>query len=118
RLGEKSAMTFGANFSYYQSAFNRNRANSLEEDPFLNSLESSSLVSFQPGINFSFGKFDIGGFAENLFDYNLKNSTSVTEFNEKTYSGHLQYTHEFENGTRSEEHTSELQSRENLVCRL
>ena len=99
RLGEKSAMTFGANFSYYQSAFNRNRANSLEEDPFLNSLESSSLVSFQPGINFSFGKFDIGGFAENLFDYNLKNSTSVTEFNEKTYSGHLQYTHEFENGT-------------------
>ena len=98
RLGEKNAMTFGANFSYYQSAFNRDRANSLEEDPFLNSLESSSLVSFQPGINFSFGKFDIGGFAENLFDYNLKNSVSVTEFNEKTYSGHLQYTHEFENG--------------------
>jgi len=99
RLGVKSAMTFGANFSYYQSAFNRNRANSVEEDPLLNALESSSLVTFQPGINFSFGKFDIGGFAENLFDYNLKNSSSVTEFFEKTYSGHLQYTHEFENGT-------------------
>ncbi len=99
RLGEKSAMTFGANFSYYQSAFNRNRANSLEEDPLLNTLESSSLVSFQPGINFSFGQFDIGGFAENLFDYNLKNSESVTTFDEKTYSGHLQYTHQFENGT-------------------
>lgn len=99
RLGEKSAMTFGANFSYYQSAFNRDRANSIEEDPFLNTLESSSLVSFQPGINFSFGKFDIGGFAENLFDYNLKSSESITTFAEKTFSGHLQYTHEFEHGT-------------------
>ncbi|MBO0321015.1 PorP/SprF family type IX secretion system membrane protein [Muricauda sp. CAU 1633] len=98
RLGEESTFTFGANFSYYQSAFNQDRANTVEDDPFLNTLESSSLVSFQPGFNFSFGKFDIGGFAENLFDYNLKTSESVTDFAEKTYSGHLQYTHQFENG--------------------
>ncbi|WP_036380873.1 PorP/SprF family type IX secretion system membrane protein [Muricauda sp. MAR_2010_75] len=98
RLGEESTFTFGANFSYYQSAFNQDRANAVEDDPFLNTLESSSLVSFQPGFNFSFGKFDIGGFAENLFDYNLKTSESVTDFAEKTYSGHLQYTHQFENG--------------------
>lgn len=98
RLSPKSTFTFGANFSYYQSAFNQDRVNSVEVDPFLNTLESSSLVSFQPGFNFSIGNFDIGGFAENLFDYNLKNSQSVTDFNEKTYSGHLQYTHQFENG--------------------
>ncbi|MDC6365171.1 MULTISPECIES: PorP/SprF family type IX secretion system membrane protein [Flavobacteriaceae] len=98
RLSPKSNFTFGANFSYYQSAFNQDRANAVEDDPFLNDLESSSLISFQPGFNLSFGNFDIGGFAENLFDYNLKNSESVTEFNEKTYSGHLQYTHQFKNG--------------------
>jgi type IX secretion system PorP/SprF family membrane protein len=98
RLSPKSTFTFGANVSYYQSAFNQDRANSVEIDPFLNTLESSSLVSFQPGFNFSFGNFDIGGFAENLFDYNLKTSESVTDFNEKTYSGHLQYTHQFKNG--------------------
>ena len=97
RLSPKSTFTFGANFSYYQSAFNQERANAIEVDPFLNDLESSSLISFQPGFNFSFGNFDIGGFAENLFDYNLKTSESVTEFNEKTYSGHLQYTHQFKN---------------------
>ncbi|WP_222982599.1 PorP/SprF family type IX secretion system membrane protein [Flagellimonas meishanensis] len=97
RLSPKSNFTFGANFSYYQSAFNQDRANALEEDPLLNTLESSSLISFQPGFNLSFGQFDIGGFAENLFDYNLKSSESVTEFNEKTYSGHLQYTHQFKN---------------------
>nr|WP_288931123.1 PorP/SprF family type IX secretion system membrane protein [uncultured Allomuricauda sp.] len=99
RLSPKSTFTFGANVSYYQSAFNQDRVNSVEVDPFLNTLESSSLVSFQPGFNFSIGKFDIGGFAENLFDYNLKTSESVTDFNEKTYSGHLQYTHQFENGS-------------------
>lgn len=98
RLSPKSTFTFGANVSYYQSSFNQDRVNSVEVDPFLNTLESSSLVSFQPGFNFSLGRFDIGGFAENLFDYNLKTSESVTDFNEKTYSGHLQYAHQFENG--------------------
>ena len=98
RLSPKSTFTFGANISYYQSAFNQDRVNSVEVDPFLNTLESSSLVSFQPGFNFSVGRFDIGGYAENLFDYNLKTSESITDFNEKTYSGHLQYTHQFENG--------------------
>ena len=97
RLSPKSNFTFGANFSYYQSAFNQNRANTIDDDPFLNSIESTSLISFQPGFNISFGQFDFGGFAENLFDYNLKNSESVTEFNEKTYSGHIQYTHQFKN---------------------
>lgn len=97
RLSPKSNFTFGANFSYYQSAFNQDRANALQDDPFLNDLGSSSLISFQPGFNLSFGNFDIGGFAENLFDYNLKTSESVTDFNEKTYSGHLQYTHQFKN---------------------
>ena len=98
RLSPKNTFTFGANVSYYQSAFNQNRVNSVDVDPYLSTLESSSLVSFQPGFNFSFGNFDIGGFAENLFDYNLKTSESVTDFAEKTYSGHLQYTHQFKNG--------------------
>ncbi|WP_422349583.1 PorP/SprF family type IX secretion system membrane protein [Flagellimonas sp.] len=97
RLSPKSNFTFGANISYYQSSFNQDRANALDNDPFLNSLESSSLVLFQPGFNLSFGNFDFGGYAENLFDYNLKSSESVTEFDEKTFSGHLQYTHTFEN---------------------
>lgn len=104
RLSPKSNFTFGANFSYYQSALNQDRINAIEDDPFLNTLESSSLISFQPGFNLSISSFDIGGFAENLFDYNLKNSESVTEFNEKTYSGHLQYTHQFKNGAGLLEH--------------
>ena len=97
KLNDKSNFTFGANVSYYQSGFDNGRASTVEEDPFLAGLQDQSLLSFQPGFNLSYGKFDVGMFAENLFDYNLKNSESVTDFKDKTYSAHLQYTYQFEN---------------------
>ncbi|MGB5435158.1 MAG: type IX secretion system membrane protein PorP/SprF [Maribacter sp.] len=99
KLSDKSNFTFGANVSYYNSGFDQNRVTTVEEDPFLAGLQDSNLLSFQPGFNISYGKFDFGLFAENLFDYNLKTSESVTDFKDKTFSGHLQYTHEFENAT-------------------
>ncbi|MBD1260042.1 type IX secretion system membrane protein PorP/SprF [Maribacter polysiphoniae] len=99
KLSDKSNFTFGANVSYYNSGFDQNRVTTVEEDPFLAGLQDSNLLSFQPGFNISYGKFDFGLFAENLFDYNLKTSESVTEFKDKTFSGHLQYTHEFENAS-------------------
>ncbi|WP_297760221.1 type IX secretion system membrane protein PorP/SprF [uncultured Muriicola sp.] len=99
KLSDKSNFTFGANLSYYNSGFDQNRANPIENDPLLNGFQDVSLISFQPGFNLSYGKFDFGLFAENLFDYNLKTNESVSDFNEKTYSGHLQYTHQFENAS-------------------
>lgn len=95
KLNEKSNFTFGANISYYASGLDKNRVNVNDpDDPFLNG-ERNNLLQFQPGFNLSFGKFDVGAYAENLFDYNLKTSKSLTSFSEKTYSGHLQYTHRF-----------------------
>jgi len=99
KLSDKSNFTFGANFSYYNSGFDQNRVTTVEEDPFLAGLQDSNLLSFQPGFNISYDKFDFGIFAENLFDYNLKTSESVTAFKDKTFSSHLQYTHEFENAS-------------------
>ncbi len=100
KLSNKSNFTFGANISYYNSGFDQSRASTIDpDDPLLNGLQDSNLLSFQPGFNLSYGKFDFGVFAENLFDYNLKTSKSITGFNEKTFSGHLQYTHQFENGS-------------------
>ncbi|NJB72103.1 type IX secretion system PorP/SprF family membrane protein [Saonia flava] len=97
KLSDKSNMTFGVNIPYYSSRFDNTRAITAEEDVLLNDLEDNSILSFQPGINISYGKFDFGVFAENLFDFNLKTGESLTEFNEKTYSGHIQYTHELKN---------------------
>ncbi|RRQ50040.1 type IX secretion system membrane protein PorP/SprF [Maribacter algicola] len=97
KLSDKSNFTFGANLSYYNSGFDEGRATTVEEDPFLAGFQDQNLLSFQPGFNLSYGNFDIGAFAENLFDYNLKTSESLTDFSQKTYSGHLQYTHQFKN---------------------
>ena len=95
KLSDKSNFTFGANLSYYNSGFDESRANPLEFDPFLSGFQDSSLLTFQPGFNISYDAFDFGVYAENLFDYNLKTSESLTTFSEKTFSTHLQYTHQF-----------------------
>ena len=97
KLSDKSNFTFGANVSYYSSGFDESRANPVEIDPLLGGFQDNSLLTFQPGFNLSYGKFDFGVFAENLFDYNLKTSETLTEFKDKTFSAHLQYTHTFEN---------------------
>jgi type IX secretion system PorP/SprF family membrane protein len=99
KLSDKSNFTFGANFSYYRSGYDSSRGNTVDpDDPLLNGLQNSNLISFQPGFNLSYGRFDFGVFAENLFDYNIKTNESVTEFGDKTYSGHLQYTYPFDSG--------------------
>jgi type IX secretion system PorP/SprF family membrane protein len=99
KLSDKSNFTFGANISYYNSGFNEGRANPVDDDPLLNSLDDSALITFQPGFNLSYGNFDLGVIADNLFDYNLKTSESITQFDEKTFTGHLQYTHQFKNAS-------------------
>ncbi|WP_293294850.1 PorP/SprF family type IX secretion system membrane protein [Allomuricauda sp.] len=97
RLGSESSLTFGVNIPYYVSSFDPSRAVALEDDPVLREASESSVISFQPGLNLSLGKFDFGVFAQNLVDYNLKTGKSLTSFNEKIFSGHIQYAHQFEN---------------------
>ena len=98
KLSDKSNFTFGGNLAYYSTGLNRNAVDVVDPNDFrLNGTEDSNILSFQPGFNLSYGKFDLGVFAENLFDYNIKTSKSLTEFKDKTYSAHLQYTHEFKN---------------------
>ncbi|TXN35267.1 type IX secretion system membrane protein PorP/SprF [Flagellimonas hymeniacidonis] len=98
QLGQKSNLSFGVNIPYYVSSFDPDRAVALEDDPLLNDATQNSIISFQPGLNLSVGKFDFGVFAQNLVDYNIKTGKSLSEFNEKTFSGHIQFAHEFKNG--------------------
>ena len=98
QLGAKSNLSFGVNIPYYVSSFDPDRAVTLEDDPLLNDATQNSIISFQPGLNLSLGKFDFGVFAQNLVDYNMKSGKSLTDFNQKTFSGHIQFAHEFKNG--------------------
>lgn len=96
RLNEKMNLTFGFNLSYFSSGLDGDQIISGEVDPVLLDLNNGSFLSFQPGFNISFGSFDFGVYAENLVDYNLRTSESLTEFSEKTFSGHLMYTRKFQ----------------------
>ena len=98
QLGQKSNLSFGVNIPYYVSSFDADRAITVEEDPLLNGTTQNSIISFQPGMNLSLGKFDFGVFAQNLVDYNIKTGKSLSDFNEKTFSGHIQFAHDFKNG--------------------
>ena len=98
RLGSKSDLSFGFNLPYYMSRFDQSRAVITEEDPFLNELTQSSILSFQPGLNLSVGKFDFGVFAQNLVDYNFETGKSITALEDKIFSGHVQFVHEFKKG--------------------
>ncbi|MEL4307062.1 PorP/SprF family type IX secretion system membrane protein [Joostella sp. CR20] len=99
RLSEKSNLTFGFNLSYYNSGVDRSNINpSQPDDPTIADLQDGSLISFQPGINLSIGSFDVGIYAENAFDYNFKTNEPVTDFQDKTFTGHLMYTNRFKNG--------------------
>lgn len=98
KLGRESSLTFGVNIPYYVSNYDPSRAITLEEDPLLNDASESSIISLQPGLNLSLGKFDFGVFAQNLVDYHIKSGKSLTNLTQKTFSGHIQYTYEFDNG--------------------
>ena len=98
QLGQNSNLSFGVNIPYYVSSFDADRAVALEDDPVLSDASESAIISFQPGLNLSFGKFDFGVFAQNLFDYDIRTGESLSAFNAKTFSGHIQFAHEFENG--------------------
>jgi type IX secretion system PorP/SprF family membrane protein len=99
RLSQKSVLTFGVNIPYYQSTFDERNVITVEEDPALSDLDDSSIIAIQPGLNLAIGAFDVGVFAENLMDFNLKSGGMLTEFGEKTFSGHLQYTQKFKSNS-------------------
>lgn len=98
QLGKKSNLSFGVNIPYYVSSLDAGRAITLEEDPVLDGASENAIISFQPGFNLSLGQFDFGIFAQNLLDYNIRTGESLSEFSEKTFSGHIQFAHTFENG--------------------
>jgi type IX secretion system PorP/SprF family membrane protein len=100
KLSDKSNFTFGGNLAYYSTGLNRNNVDVIDVNDFLlNGTEDSNILSFQPGFNLSYGKFDFGAYAENLIEYNLKTSKSLSDFGDKAYSAHLQYTHTFDSGS-------------------
>ena len=97
QVTEKSKLTFGFNFVYSNGSIDKSKIITAEEDSYINTIQDKSIISFQPAINMSFGKFDIGLFLENSIDYDITNNKTITSFSEKTISSHIMFTQPFNN---------------------
>lgn len=93
QLKEKISLAMGFNLAYYATGVNSNRAVSSEPDPAILELSNNSVLTLKPGINVTWGSFDVGVYAENLVDYDFKSSSMVDDYSNKTFSGHVMYSH-------------------------
>ena len=96
-LKENISLAVGFNLAYYTTGVNRNKSVSNEPDPAILELSNNSLLTLKPGINVTWGSFDVGVYAENLVDYDFKSSGLVEEYSNKTFSGHAMYHHQMKN---------------------
>ncbi|WP_196896206.1 PorP/SprF family type IX secretion system membrane protein [Aureivirga marina] len=99
RLSEKIMLSLGFNLNYFKSGLNlADIQTSGVYDPLLEEIGNESLVTFAPGLNLTFGSFDVGVYSNNLVDYNFRTKKELTKFDDKTFSGHLMYTKRFDSG--------------------
>ncbi|MEA1785824.1 PorP/SprF family type IX secretion system membrane protein [Arenibacter sp. GZD96] len=96
RLGEKSALTFGANVTYFNVGLDKNRVVASENDPELLAAGKESKLAIQPGLSLSVGKFDVGLYAQDFAQYNQTTNEITTNINAKSVKGTLQYTYELQ----------------------
>lgn len=95
QLSRFTWLTFGLNTTVFRRGLDKNAFVTPQPDPFLLDTQDDFILVFMPGINLTINNIDIGFTAENLYDYNLTESNSVTTFSEKIFSGHIGYTHSF-----------------------
>lgn len=99
RLGEKSALSFGANVTYQSQGLDKNRVIINQEDPLLNEVEKINTLAIAPGLNLSLGKWDVGMYFTDLVRYDQTNESLVTNFGLEYMRSQLQYTHTFKRAT-------------------
>ncbi|MES2812360.1 MAG: PorP/SprF family type IX secretion system membrane protein, partial [Bacteroidota bacterium] len=95
-LNNDSNFTFGLNLAYVNSGLNTSKAFTNEPDASLDNVPKNSLISVNPGINYSTGFIDFGVTANNVFYYNFTNSESVQDDPAKSIAAHAMYTGYFD----------------------
>lgn len=99
QLGERSALSFGANINYRSQGLDKNRIIINQEDPLLNEVEKTNSLSIEPGLNLSLGRWDFGVFFMDMVNYNQTTEEISTNLGLKNLRSTVQYTHTFKNGT-------------------
>lgn len=97
QLGAKTKLALGFNFLYSRRGLNSNDVLTQVEDVLVSNFQDIPIINVQPAITFSYGKYNLGVFFEDLAYFNLKNSEFASEFTEKTISAHVGYSNKFDN---------------------
>ncbi len=98
-LGERSALTFGANVSYRSEGLDKNRVIVNEADPTLDEIQKNNSLAIAPGMNLSLGTWDFGVYFNDLVRYNQTDNNVATNFGLEHLTSTVQYTHTFKNAT-------------------
>ncbi|WP_052096694.1 PorP/SprF family type IX secretion system membrane protein [Flavobacterium psychrophilum] len=91
-LSNNSNFTFGLNLAYINSGLNTGKIVTGEAEPLLQTVPKNSLVTINPGLNYSTGFIDFGIAANNIFTYNFSGSDLVSDDPAKSFVGHVMYT--------------------------
>lgn len=97
QLGEKSALSFGANIGYVSQGLDQNRIVINENDPVIEDVQKENIISIAPGINLSLGNFDFGIHLDDVVRYNQTTEELLTSLNETGIKTTFQYSHKFKN---------------------
>ena len=97
KLGEKSALAFGANVSYLSQGLDQRRIVANENDPLLENARKENKIAIEPGMNLSLGNFDFGVHFRDLVAYNQTTQEMITNFNVNAINTTVQYSHKFKN---------------------
>lgn len=96
QMGAKSSLTFGFNFFYSRRSLNSNNVITQAEDAVVSNFQDIPVINIQPAVTFSYNKFNIGVFFEDLAYFNLENTDIITQATDRTISGHVGYANRFE----------------------
>ncbi|SHH60985.1 type IX secretion system membrane protein, PorP/SprF family [Winogradskyella jejuensis] len=92
RIDRDNNLTFGLNIGAYSSGINTNNTTTNFADPSLQNVPSNFLLTVNPGINYGTTFLDFGVAVNNLFVYNLENSSMLKDDPNQGIQAHVMYT--------------------------
>ncbi|MFH4967638.1 PorP/SprF family type IX secretion system membrane protein [Gaetbulibacter sp. M240] len=85
-------LTFGLNVGFYSSSINEGAVITNFPDPSFNNIQSNSVLTINPGINYGTGFMDFGVSINNLVSYNISASEMIEDNPEQGLQAHMMYT--------------------------
>lgn len=90
-LSEENILSLGFNVIVFNTDLNANQFKLGEDDLIFQNFEKTNSIVINPGVSLQISHVNFGITVPNLFDYNFKKKKQTTDFDTKTYVGHLRY---------------------------